>query len=72
MTQRDRDRLVVLKKAHKKLITQRQAAEELGLTERHVRRMLARLSGRTTSTEERRECSQSPLMEASRRNLQDL
>ena len=43
MTQRDRDRLVVLKKAHKKLITQRQAAEELGLTERHVRRLLARL-----------------------------
>lgn len=43
MTQRDRDRLVVLKKAHKRLITQRQAAEELGLTERHVRRMLARL-----------------------------
>jgi transposase len=43
MTQRDRDRLVVLKKAHKKLITQRQAAEELSLTERHVRRLLARL-----------------------------
>lgn len=43
MTQRDRDRLVALKKAHKKLITQRQAAEELGLTERHVRRLLARL-----------------------------
>ena len=43
MTQRERDRLVVLKKAHKKLITQRQAAEELDLTERHVRRLLARL-----------------------------
>lgn len=43
MTQRDRDRLVVLKKAHKKLITQRQAAEELEITERHVRRLLARL-----------------------------
>src|SRR4051812_34926612 len=43
MTQRDRDRLVVLKKAHKKLITQRQAAEELGVTERHVRRLLVRL-----------------------------
>lgn len=37
MTQKDRDRLVVLKKAQKKLITQRQAAEELGVTERHVR-----------------------------------
>jgi len=43
MTQRERDRLVVLKKAHKKLITQRQAAEELQMTERHVRRLLARL-----------------------------
>lgn len=43
MTQKDRDRLVALKKAKKKLITQRQAAEELGLTERHVRRLLVRL-----------------------------
>src|ERR1044071_838143 len=43
MTQRERDRLVVLKKALKKLITQRQAAEELQITERHVRRLLARL-----------------------------
>lgn len=43
MTQRDRDRLVALKKAKKKLITQRQAAEELGLTERHVRRLLVKL-----------------------------
>ena len=43
MTQKDRDRLVVLKKVQKKLITQRQAAEELGVTERHVRRMLVRL-----------------------------
>ena len=43
MTQKDRDRLVVLKKVQKKLITQRQAGEELGVTERHVRRMLVRL-----------------------------
>src|SRR5579864_7935307 len=43
MTQRDRDRLEVLKRARKKLITQRQAAEELELTERHVRRLLVRL-----------------------------
>jgi transposase len=43
MTQRDRDRLVVLRKAQRKLITQRQAAEELGLTERHVGRLLVRL-----------------------------
>ena len=43
MTQRDRDRLVVLKKAEKKLITQKQAAVELQLTERQVRRLLKRL-----------------------------
>ena len=43
MTQRDRDRLVVLKKAHKRLITQRQAAEELGITQRQMRRLLVRL-----------------------------
>ncbi len=36
MTQAERDRLVALKKAKKKLITQKQAAEELGITERHV------------------------------------
>ena len=43
MTQRDRHRLVALKKAKKGAITQRQAAEEIGQTERHVRR---RLGGR--------------------------
>ncbi len=39
----DPDRLVVLKKAQKRLITQREAAEELRLTERHARRLLRRL-----------------------------
>ena len=43
MTQKDRDRLVVLKKAQKKLIRQRQAAGELQITERHLRRMLVKL-----------------------------
>src|SRR5690349_14764199 len=43
MSQSVRDRLVVLKKALKKLITQEQAAEELNLTERQVRRLLAKL-----------------------------
>lgn len=43
MTQRDRDRLVVLKKAQKKLITQSQAARELELSERHIRRLLVQL-----------------------------
>ena len=43
MTQRDRDRLVVLKKAQKKLIRQREAAAGLGLTERHLRRLLVKL-----------------------------
>lgn len=46
MTQRDRDRLVALKKARKGLITQRQAAEEIGQSERHVRRLLNRLKGK--------------------------
>ena len=40
MTQRDRDRLVVLKKAQKKLVTQSQAAKELGVSGRQVRRLL--------------------------------
>ena len=40
MTQRERDRLLVLKKALKKVIKQSQAAQELGLTARQVRRLL--------------------------------
>jgi transposase len=40
MTQRDRDRLVVLKKALKKLIKQSQAAKELGVSARQVKRLL--------------------------------
>ncbi|MCC6363670.1 MAG: ISNCY family transposase [Bryobacterales bacterium] len=40
MTQADRDRLVTLKKAKKKVITQREAAEELGLSVRQVKRLL--------------------------------
>jgi transposase len=43
MTQTDRDRLVALKKAKDKRITQRQAAEEVGLSERQVRRLIAKL-----------------------------
>jgi len=43
MTQADRDRLVALKKAKQKLITQRQAADELGLSVRHVKRLLGAL-----------------------------
>jgi transposase len=46
MTQRDRDRLVALKKAKKGVITQRQAAEEMGQTERHVRRLLKLLKAK--------------------------
>ena len=48
MTQAERDRLVALKKAKKKLITQKLAAEELGITERHVRRLLRELKRRAT------------------------
>lgn len=43
MGQRDRDRLKVLHEAEKGQIRQRQAAEQLGITERQVRRLLARL-----------------------------
>ena len=44
MTQAERDRLVALKKTKRKLITQRQAAEEIGVTERQVRRLLRTLA----------------------------
>jgi len=40
MTQADRDRLVTLRKAKKKVITQREAAEELDLSVRQVKRLL--------------------------------
>ena len=46
MTQADRDRLVTLKKAKKKLITQREAAEELGMSTRQVKRLLYALKKR--------------------------
>ena len=43
MNQADRDRLVALKKARDGKMTQRQAAEELKISERQVRRLLVRL-----------------------------
>ena len=43
MTQQDRDGLIALKKAKKGLISQRQAAEEIGQSERHIRRLLVKL-----------------------------
>jgi hypothetical protein len=46
MTQADRDRLVTLKKAQKRLITQAAAAEELRLSVRHVKRLLRALKRR--------------------------
>jgi hypothetical protein len=46
MTQADRDRLVTLKKAKKKVITQREAAEELGVSTRQVKRLLHALKKR--------------------------
>jgi len=46
MTQADRDRLVALKKAKKRLITQREAAQELGLSIRQVKRLLYALKKR--------------------------
>ena len=46
MTQAERDRLVTLKKAKKRLITQREAAEELGVSTRQVKRLLQALKKR--------------------------
>ena len=46
MRQGERDRLVALKKAKKKLITQKEAAVEIGITERQVRRLLRQLKRR--------------------------
>ncbi len=46
MTQGDRDRLVTLRKAKKRLITQKQAAEELGLSVRQVKRLIYALKKR--------------------------
>jgi transposase len=46
MTQADRDRLVALKKAQKRLITQREAAEELKLSTRQVKRLVRALKER--------------------------
>ena len=46
MTQKERDLLVALKKAKKKLITGREAAAEIGVSERQVRRMLRTLKVR--------------------------
>ena len=46
MNQKERDRLVALKKARQGLITQREAGEEIGVTERQVRRMLAALQAK--------------------------
>ena len=43
MNQAERDRLDALKRAKKKLITQQQAAQEIGVTERQMRRLLRRL-----------------------------
>lgn len=46
MTQADRDRLVALKKAKRRLITQGEAAKELRLSVRQVQRLLAGLKSR--------------------------
>ena len=46
MTQVDRDRLVTLRKVEKTIITQKQAGEELGLSVRHVKRLVRELKRR--------------------------
>jgi transposase len=50
MTQADRDRLVTLRKAKKRLITQKQAAEDLGLSVRQVKRLIYALKKRGDKT----------------------
>ena len=45
MSQRERDRLKVLHEVSKGQITQKQAAGQLKLSERHVRRMVKKLNG---------------------------
>jgi hypothetical protein len=56
MSQTDRDRLAALKKAKDKKITQQQAAEELKLSERQVRR-LGRPSNRKIAETQQHEAS---------------
>src|SRR4051794_22144586 len=46
MNQAERDRLVTLRKAKKRLITQAEAATELGVSVRHVKRLLKALKKR--------------------------
>jgi predicted DNA-binding transcriptional regulator YafY len=46
MTQADRDRMVTWKKAKRKIITQAEAAAELQVSVRHVKRMLRALGER--------------------------
>jgi transposase len=50
MTQADRDRLVTLRKAKKRLITQREAARELDVSVRQVKRLLKALRERGDKT----------------------
>ena len=45
MTQDERDRLVTLKKTKKRMLKQREAAEELEVSERHVRRLISGITG---------------------------
>ncbi len=46
MTQAERDRLITLRKAKKRLIRQKEAAEELGVSVRHLKRLLYALKKR--------------------------
>jgi transposase len=46
MSQAERDRLVTLRKAKQRLITQAEAATELGVSVRHVKRLLKALKKR--------------------------
>ena len=43
MRQGERDRLVELKKARKKLVSQQATAKELAVSDRHIRRLISKL-----------------------------
>jgi DNA-binding Lrp family transcriptional regulator len=43
MSQKERDRLKVLHEAKKRQITQREAAEQMGVSQRWIRKLLARM-----------------------------
>lgn len=83
MSQRERDRLKVLHEVSKRQITQKQAAEQLKLSERHVRRLVRSLKqrgdvavvhglrGRASNRKTSGECERRAIEELSREECRD-